>query len=160
AHALEIATAFLATVKDEKQTERARLAAASEYIDFRRTDKEGADEILGLITPRTSPELSRGLLEALGRSEVAGVGSAIIRHLGSGTPTARGEAVRVLLSRVDWTRPLLDALETGKVQPAELSLDQKQALSTSTDRPVRERARAIFARTGGLPDADRQKVLD
>src|SRR6185369_6325920 len=42
----------------------------------------------------------------------------------------------------------------------ELSLDQKQALATHPSRQISARAKTLLAKSGGLPNADRQKVLD
>ena len=51
-------------------------------------------------------------------------------------------AVRLVLSRADWTKALLDAAETGKVGFDILSLDQRAALSTHSDRSLGARAKA------------------
>jgi uncharacterized protein len=112
------------------------------------------------ITPRTSPELARGWIEALGKSESPAVGAALAGQLPQWTPTVRSVALRVLLSRNDWTGSLLDALEQGKVQFADLSLDQKQALASHPDRRIANSARRLLQAGGGLPNPDRQKVLD
>ncbi|MSR58291.1 MAG: c-type cytochrome [Planctomycetaceae bacterium] len=159
-HAVEIAAAFLAQVRDEQQPDKTRVAAAAEMIEFQKSDKDAAEALLTLISPRTPPDITRGFLEALGKSEASGVGATILEHLGSITPAARTTAVRVLLSRTDWTPSLLGALDAGQLQMAELSLDQKQGLATHPDKKIRDQAKALLARGGGLPDPDRQKVLD
>src|SRR5262249_5360252 len=64
------------------------------------------------------------------------------------------------LDRAAWTTALLDALDKGTVQLAELSLDQKQRLASHRDRTIASRAKKLLARGGGLPNADRQKVVD
>jgi putative heme-binding domain-containing protein len=66
----------------------------------------------------------------------------------------------VLLARSEWTTPLLDAIEQGKARLADLSLDQKQALANHPSRRIADRAKRLLAAGGGLPNADRQKVLD
>ena len=40
-----------------------------------------------------------------------------------------------------------------------LSLDQTQALAAHPDRSIAERAKALLAKGGGLPDPDREKVI-
>src|SRR5439155_25552224 len=42
----------------------------------------------------------------------------------------------------------------------DLALDQRQALASHLDRAIATKAKAILARGGGLPDPDRQKVID
>ena len=68
--------------------------------------------------------------------------------------------MKTLLSRGEWTGNLLDALENGTILPGELSLDQKQALAAHPSRQISARAKTLLAKSGGLPNADRQKVLD
>ncbi len=76
------------------------------------------------------------------------------------TPAVRPQALKVLLSRGDWTAALIEAVESGKVQLGELSLDQKQALANHPNKALAERAKKLLATGGGLPNADRQKVID
>jgi putative heme-binding domain-containing protein len=66
----------------------------------------------------------------------------------------------VLLGRSAWIRDLLDALEKQQILLTDLSLDQQQQLISHPDRRLAGRARRLLARGGGLPNPDRQKVLD
>jgi hypothetical protein len=75
------------------------------------------------------------------------------------TPALRAAAVRVLLGREAWTRSLLRALAAGDVGPADLSLDQKQALREHPDAPIAAEARKLLASDGGLPSPDREQVV-
>jgi hypothetical protein len=159
-HAAEIAGTLLVTVRDEKAPERSRIAAAGQLIEFRPADAGAALQLLELVTPRTGPELARGLIEAVGRSESPDVAPATLGRMPAWTPSLRAAALRMLLGRTDWTLALLAHLEAGKLDPAELSADQKQALAAHPDQMVATRAKTLLARTGGLPNADRQAVLD
>lgn len=160
AHVAEISKGFLALASDGDQKEADRIAAARQLIEFRRTDVDSAAELLKLITPRTSTDLAQGLLEAVGQSEATAVGTSIIESLPALTPGVRPTALRLLLSRTDWTKAFLDGLEAGQLQLGELSLEQKQALGNHLDKAVRERAKPLLAKGGGLPNPDRQKVVD
>jgi uncharacterized protein len=66
----------------------------------------------------------------------------------------------LLLGRADWTEALVNGAEQGKVQLSELSLDQKQSLAAHPNKAIAESAKKLMATGGGLPDADRQKVID
>ena len=156
----EIAGSFLTIAKNDNETEAARREAALQLVNFRRLDPAVAKDILSIITPRTSPELSKGLIEALGTSEAPEVGSTLVASLGSLTPSVRPSALRALLSRADWSEALLDGLDQGAIQSGELSLDQKQGLTAHPTRKLSDRAKKILSRGGGLPNPDRQKVLD
>ena len=155
-----IAASFLEKARDEKATEAGRLEAAQQLVEFRRADGAVITDLLALITPKSSPELATGLVQAAGRSEAPKAGSVILESLSSFTPATRPVALRTLLARPEWTESLLEAMEKGDVQMAELTLDQKQALSSHPQRAIADRAKALLAKGGGLPNADRQKVLD
>jgi len=158
--AVEISAGLVAQIQDEKQTERARIAAAGQLVDFRRSDAAVAADLLKSISPRTSPDLAKGLVEAVGRSDAPATGTALIESLGVLSPAVRSVAIKVLLTRGDWTKSLIDAVEAGKIVFSELSLDQKQALAAHPDKKIAERAKALLSRGGGLPDPDRQKVVE
>jgi uncharacterized protein len=55
---------------------------------------------------------------------------------------------------------LLDAFEHGKVASTDLSLDQKQTLLSHPRQAIADRARKLLAKGGGIPNPDRQKVVD
>jgi len=160
AHIGKIAEGFLALAADDKAKEVDRIAAARQLVEFRRTDGEVAGKLTALITPRTSTELASGLVDAIGRSEVPASGSALIEAWASLTPGVRQTALRTLLSRTDWTKSLIDAFEDGTVELSDLSLEQKQALAAHPDRELAARIRPLLAKGGGLPNPDRQKVID
>jgi putative membrane-bound dehydrogenase-like protein len=158
-HAAAIAADFLARAADEKQPDDARAAAAAQLVEFRKADADAARQVLDLVTPRTTPELARGLLDAAGRSESPAVGALVIERLATLTPAVRPAGLQLLLGRADWTAALLDALEKGTVPQADLALDQKQRLAAHPNRTLAERARKLLARGGTLPSPDRDKVL-
>ncbi|WZP00995.1 ThuA domain-containing protein [Isosphaeraceae bacterium EP7] len=156
----EIADGLLATVRDEARPDAARLAAARQLIELSPADAGAATAILDLVTPGTSPELAAGLVEALAKADSPAVGVALAGRLGTLTPAAVPPTLRALLGRADWTGPLLDAIARGDIPASRLALDQRQALASHPDRTLAERARTLLADGGGLPDPDRQKVID
>lgn len=156
----EISKALLASAQDDKASDAERLAATAQFIDLRRTDAAAAQAVLQMITAKTTPEFAQGLLDAVSRSESRGTAAALVDRIPQLTPAAKATALRALLGRSEWTVALLDAVEGGTVQLSDLSLDQKQALAAHPTREIAERAKAALARGGGLPNPDRQKVLD
>jgi putative membrane-bound dehydrogenase-like protein len=159
-HSAEIAASFLTQARDTKARDGDRVAAASQLIELRRQDSDVARQILGLITPQVSPDLARGLIEAVGKSNASQIRDAFVEMLPNLTPVARAAGLNVLLSRADWTETLLDALEKGYLPVTDLSLDQKQNLMSHPRRALAKRARQLFAKGGGLPNPDRQKVVE
>ncbi|MBA3312766.1 MAG: ThuA domain-containing protein [Planctomycetota bacterium] len=159
-YASELAEGFRKTAADAKKPDEERIAAARQLIEFRKSDAKAAESILKLVTPQVSPELAAGLVSAISLSDAEDAGPAIIERWGSATPSAREAAVRVLLSRPAWTQALMNGIESGELQLSDLSLDQRQGLANHPSRRIAERARALLAKGGGLPSADRQKVIE
>ena len=155
----EVASSLLARIKNETLKADERIAAARELVGHRAADKETVQTLLDLLTPRTAPDLTVGLLQALQVSEAPEVGRLVLERLPGLTPAARAVGFGVLLSRAEWTKALLESADQGKVLLADLSLDQKQALAEHPDRTLRLRAQALLRRGGVLPNPDRQKVL-
>ncbi|MBI1249243.1 c-type cytochrome [bacterium] len=117
------------------------------------------EELLNTIGPQTSGEVTSALLNALKASENDSLGEYLLEVLPGLTPSARKDAVGVLLSRPAWTVDLLTALDKGTIQLNELALDQRQALANHPEEKLRKQAEMLFARGGALPSADRQKVI-
>ncbi len=155
----KVSAALLRELDDDKLPVAKRVAAAQKLIDFQSLDEAVVTQLLDKISPRTSPELALGMIEALRKSTAPQAGQVLVGRLGSLTPQTRAAGIAVLLSRPHSTKALLDAVDKGVVQLAELSLDQKQALGVHPDGGIRNRAKKILERGGALPNADRQKVL-
>jgi putative heme-binding domain-containing protein len=68
--------------------------------------------------------------------------------------------MRTLVGRADWVPALVEALERDPTQLSERALDQKQALAAHPSREIAGRAKRLLERGGGLPDPDRQQVID
>jgi len=156
----EIAASLLAAARDEKQSDSRRGDAARQLIELRPYDEDLARQLLRLVSPRTSPELALAIVEAVAASKGPAVGKALIEALPALAPSARAVALRALMGRSDWIPPFVAALETGQARFSELALDQKQALASHSNREIAERVKRLLAQGGGLPDPDRQKVID
>lgn len=159
-HIAEITKSIRATLVDDKAKDSERIAAARQLVEFQKTDSAVAEQIAKLITPRTSAELATGLVDAIGLSDASEAGETLIASWPKLTPTVRQTAMRSLLARAEWTRSLITAFETGAVELTDLSLEQKQALASHPDRRLAGRIRPLLAKGGGLPNPDRQKVID
>jgi putative heme-binding domain-containing protein len=156
----EISEAYLKQLADDKLDPAKRAEAAKQLVGFRRSDAKAIGSLLEVLTPRTPPELAAGILEAIGQSEADQGGDLLIASLAKLTPSTRQAAIRLLIARSAWTPALLKALDEGSIQLVELSLDQKQALANHPEKSLAETAKKLLARGGGLPNADRQKVVE
>jgi len=160
AYTAEIARSLLATAADESKPEEERIEAARELVLFRQDDPDAVAELLDLITPQTTPSMAEGLLAAASESTAPETGGLIVETYDRLLPAARSEALRVLIGRAEWASDLLEGIETGAIPVGQLALDQKQALANHPNGQIAERARALLAQGGGLPNPDRQKVID
>jgi putative membrane-bound dehydrogenase-like protein len=159
-HSGAIVKSLLDAVGDEKLPDEQRLAASRQVVEFQPANEKVATAILEALTPRITPETSEGFIDALGKSRAPGVAEGLVERVPAWTPKVRVAAFRVLLARPESTRILLDAVEKGKVRPADLSLDQRQGLLAHPDGKLAEAARKLLAKGGELPNPDRQKVID
>jgi putative membrane-bound dehydrogenase-like protein len=146
-------------VGDESRPEKERIAAAQRLAQMH-PDRAALDRMLAGVTAKASPVLAAGLLDAAGQSATAELGPVLVAHWGQFTPQVRRQAVDILLRRPEWSRALLEALEARTLSASDLSTSQSQQLAGHPDKTLAERARALLAQGGGLPNPDRQKVLE
>jgi len=156
----ELGASLLATLRNETLAESRRIDVARQLVELRATDESTGRQLLELIGPGTSSELAYGLIEAVALSKAPQVGNALVETLPRLGPGARARALRVMLGRSDWSPALVAALERNQARISELALDQKQALVTHPNREIAARVGRLLAQGGGLPDPDRQQVLD
>src|SRR6185437_12592595 len=150
---------LLAVVADEKRSEKERIESAQRLAQMQ-PDRAVLESLLAEVSPKASPALSSGILDAAGQATAPELGRILIERWNQFTPRVRQQAAAILLRRPEWSTVLLDALDKGTVPATDLSLDQAQQLTNHPDKKLAARAHAILARGGRLPSPDRQKVLD
>src|SRR5262249_53289137 len=142
----EITEKLLSVVTATNHSDQERLSIARQVVEFQPENAEVAAKLLGTVTPAMSPELAAGMIDALATSQAPGLGTMLVKKMPSLSPSARAAAVRVLLERAESTRSLLDGVDQGQVQLAELSLKQKQGLADHPNTQIAKRARALLER--------------
>jgi putative heme-binding domain-containing protein len=147
-------------LRDAQQPVSQRISAATQLVDFRPRSELVVDQLLELVSPQSAPALAEGAVEALSSSSAEALGRKMVERAGTVTPALRRTIVLALLARAETAAALLDGFESGLLPWSDLSLDQKQALSRHPDQVLQARARALMAATGGLPNPDRQRVLE
>ncbi len=162
----ELSSKLLSKVEDEEESTRNRLASARELIGMLGSQPDTIRGLLDLVTPQTPPALSSGIVRGLTQATAPNVGDALIDKWSSLTPTLRVDALTVLMARPATTLELLESIESGvsgnpdAISMVDLSLDQRQTLSTHPDANVRRQATRLLRLGGSLVNADRQKVID
>lgn len=155
-----LAEELLTSAENDEAALPQRKQAVSDLSRIRRDDAKVATRLVNLLGPRTDPELVSTIVGALKASTADGLGEQLSGAALRLTPANRPLVLSSLLVRAEWTRALLKAFEDGALDIADLPLDQKQALSSHPNSEIAGRAKELLKRTGGLPDADRQSVVD
>ncbi len=112
------------------------------------------------FTPQLSPELGSKAMEALQTARVEGLASQLLsmrRKLG---PSMASSVLRLLLNRSETTMALLDAIEKGQLEFADLQLDQRQAILNHPDRAIARRASELMKARGAMVASNRQALVD
>jgi putative membrane-bound dehydrogenase-like protein len=151
--------ALLKRVADVKSDDDSRLAACRDLFTLG-GDKDVVGTMLEQLTPKASPAFTTGLLDTLGQSTSEAVGPALVERWEEMTPAARASALVLLMRRTAWTKALIDGMENGQIDKADLSVEQAQLLSQHPDKAIATRATKLLASGGRLPDPNRKKVLD
>ena len=155
-----ISAALFAEMDRAESPEASRAESAERLVTLRPADPTVVEAILSRVGGRLSPELSAGLIASLGKSTAAEAPAAILERLASLTPQVREAAVRTVLANRHWAAQLVERLEKGTVSLGDIPIVDRAKLTEHPDRSVRDRAKKILATGGGLPNADRQKVID
>jgi putative heme-binding domain-containing protein len=158
-HAKEIVESLLKVVNNSDAATPERINAAKEAVGFQSDNAEVVTSVLDTITLQTTPDLAVGIIEAAGLSTSEALGEQLVLRSEQMTPQMKAAAIRVLLARPATTVALLKAVEARTMEIGDLTLDQKQALRVHPDKAIRAEAEKLMAAGGGLPDADRDKVL-
>ena len=155
-----VTTSLLATVDTAAATDRDRTEAAKRLVLLRPSDLGVVTELLGRINARTPPDVAAGLLAAVAGSNANGTAEAILDKTGTLPPAIREAAFRTAVNNKAWTPVLVERLEQGMIRLTDLALVERNRLAELPDKKLRERAKKLIAAGGGLPNADRQKVID
>lgn len=156
----DLVDSSLESIESGELNARQTQQLAKEIIELNvKMDPPVEAKLLDTVGPQTSAEVTQAILLALKSSENDSLGGYLLDILPTLTPSARKDAIGVMLGRPAWTIDLLSALDKGSIQLNELALDQRQSLAQHPDKELRKKAEALFARGGALPSADRQKVI-
>ncbi len=158
--AAALASTLLEKVKDSSASLSDRLAANNDLSSFRRDDASTAESLIQLIDGREQPDLIEAIVLSLKNSTAKGLGEKLAQSLSRLTPALRPKVINVMLVRIDWCTDLLDCFEKGTLDINDLPLDRKQSLAAHPNDKIASRAKELLKRSGGLPNADRQAVID
>ena len=95
-------------------------------------------------------------LETLARFDSPAVPNLILESWKGFSPSLRATAAETLFARPAWVAAFLDAVEQGKIKPADVDPARIDLLQASADEKLRERAKKLFA---GSKLSKRQDVV-
>lgn len=160
AQAKAIADVFLKQASDAQASGSDRVQNASQWILLRGDDAQAVEQLLALITPQLDADIAAGFIATLADATSPDAGAILVDKLPSWTPDLKQAAIRQLMSKTSWTKTLVDAIGSGSIPLTELALDQRTALAGHPDKAIAAQARKLIESKGGLPNADRQKVIE
>jgi uncharacterized protein len=137
-----------------------RIEAAKQMVVLEPGSESVVTALLDQVTPQSTPELSAGVVSALASSKVNGLVDKLLERAQSLPPEFLRNSIRMMLSRPETTVVLIDAIGAGKLSINDLQLDQRQLLRDHPDAKIREKALAMMKSSGGIPNADRQKLVE
>jgi putative membrane-bound dehydrogenase-like protein len=119
------------------------------------TFAEIGDWLLLILNPTEVPAIQSAALETLRRFNDPGVAIGIIERWSLLAPMLRSQAGVVLASHNDWIGHLLNAIQAGRINPADLAPATINFLRTHSDAPISQRAVRLF----GTAPVQRPQVL-
>jgi putative membrane-bound dehydrogenase-like protein len=109
----------------------------------------------GLLNGISAPELQKAALATLKRSRSPVTADAMLAGWKTYLPETRTEILNAVLTRLEWTKPLLDRLENGSIPPGQIAAPFQQKLLTHVQPAISSRAKKIFASA----NPDRKKLV-
>jgi len=159
-HADEIVKALLKIAENGDAALKMRTDSVQQLLTFQPENDEITSRLIESLTPQAEPEYLSKTIDALTESRAKNLGPELITKSRSVTPTLQKRIIRTLLARAETTQALLNGIDSGAMRIGDLSLDQKRGLSEHPNKAIRERATKLLSADGGLPNADRQKVIE
>lgn len=112
--------------------------------------------LMALVDPRQPQALQLAAIEALAGYDEPEIASRLLESWATHTPKVRNGVLSGILSRLDWTRALLKAIESAEVPAHQIDAKRRELLMNQDDEGIRERALSLFKST---TPGDREKVL-
>lgn len=110
-------------------------------------EKPGVDtteELLAMLTPDQQPEIVSTIVNVLGERGGEDTNQALLARWPSLPKPIRTSLVAQFIASPTQTTMLVDALEQGSILKHEIDPQNRQALLTSVDPAIRERAEALY----------------
>ncbi len=149
-------TGAKSVVIDPREKEDLRIAAIELFARL------GGEQRLSTLTQamtnvQSPPQVQQAAAAAIGRLGGVPAHKALLAGWGGHSPALRSAIIDSLVKQDDAMMALLNAIEKRFVSPHDVDIPRRQPFINHKDEAIRAKAGRVF---GGLPDADRQKVID
>ncbi len=125
---------------DARQGVAERTAAVLLLSQAAVTDPTVIPKLVGLLETELPDRLRGTLVNRLTTLPGSALSATLLGEWPQLPPRSRAERIRLLLSRPAWCSDLLSAIREGRVQPTELTVDQREQLRYHPDAAVRDLA--------------------
>ncbi len=159
-YADEIVAGLNETIAKSDASVDDRVGAVKQLLQISGGSDEVLTQLIDMLNPQMPPQLSSGIVRSFSAARSKNVAPLLLAKWQMLTPKLREDVVAVLLVRPETANQLVDALSKGTLQVSDLTLDQRETLKNHPDRRLRDAAMKVLSATGGLPSADRVKVLE
>src|SRR5438552_2543664 len=109
-----------------------------------------------ILRPQFSAPVQQAALDRLKQINNTQVGETLLAGWKNYGPSLRTEVLSALLSRIEWVRELLEAIQSGRIAAAEVSPVHQQRLLRHAEEKIRQQAVRLFA----ARNPDRQKLIE
>lgn len=159
-HLARLSDELFASLEDDEATDEQRAEAAGEIVSLMGSRAETIAELAEVITPQTPPQVSSSIVKAMAGADAPNTGEVLIETWQDATPKLRSDILTVLMSRPSSTTAMLESMEKGDLFANDLTLEQRQTLSSHPERNIRRLANRVLRASGGNVNADRQRVIE
>jgi putative heme-binding domain-containing protein len=119
-------------------------------------DGEDCNLLQEQLAPQYPEDVHLAAVQQFGAMTDLRVPSRLTANWKSYSPSLRTRVIDTLLARGEWTRSLMELIESKKILPAEIDTIRRQTLLDHRDAAVRKAAARIFAASS---DPDRAKLV-
>jgi len=140
--------------------EKADAAQRLELIQvFGEVDLPSCVPVLLSVLASTNDEMKTAALTSLQRYRGAEVGRLVVEALPEFSEDVRDVAHTLLVSRVEWNRALLDAVDSGRIEAASVPLDVVRKMTIHNDERIQTLVHAHWKNVEGASTAQMQALI-
>jgi putative membrane-bound dehydrogenase-like protein len=119
--------------------------------------EDSRDDLLALLAPRQPLSVQVAAVRAMAEGRSAKLADILLPRIRAFEPSVRAAAVRTLLSRDDWTRALLQAIQGG-IGPTSIEPSDRAPLLKHRDPEIARLAQSAFGRV--IPGSRAPAIAD